>query len=90
MKKIIPIIFLLTLSSCKFPKAISAFYSKEYCSCRFVELREHDDCHSYAQQMITVRNVQIDEQEKTVTSKALFFSTTAKWQSMRMGCMITD
>ncbi|MFT6070271.1 MAG: hypothetical protein ACJAT2_001734 [Bacteriovoracaceae bacterium] len=86
--KIIGLIFLLFLSGCKFPKAVSAFYAKEVCSCLFVVGQEKEYCHEYGKQIIPIWTKEIDLKEKTVKSYGLWESTKARFISRRAGCII--
>lgn len=92
MKKAYIIFLLLNvalLQGC-FPKVVSAFYSKEYCSCRFVENKDHNECHWYAGQIIPVSSYEVDEKFKVVKSSALGFTSTAKWTNPQWGCLLSE
>lgn len=69
-----------------FPGIISAYYSKEFCSCYFVEKQTEQFCHDYARQYIPIQDFKLDG--KTVTVKGLFITNSASYVSERLGCRI--
>jgi hypothetical protein len=69
-----------------FPYIISAFYSKEFCSCYFVMNRSEPQCHNFARQWIPVSEFQLDEQNKTVSVKGLGITTKVEFVSKEFGC----
>lgn len=90
MKRLILFILLLPFLQSCFPKVVSAFYSKEYCSCRFVENKSHDQCHWYASQIIPISSSEINESRREVISSAVGFTTKAKWLNPQWGCQIIE
>jgi hypothetical protein len=88
--KIIILIGLLLLSSCKFPKVVSAFYAKEVCSCLFVVGQTEDYCHEYGKQIIPIWTKTIDTKNKRVKAWGLWESTEASFISLRSGCQIVE
>lgn len=89
MNKLI-LLNLLFLSSCGFMKQPSHFFSKEACSCLFVEKQSKEYCLKYAKVSIPVWGFEIDEKNKTVSSNGYFRSTSAKFISEKLGCQVTD
>lgn len=71
-----------------FPSIISAFYSKEYCSCFFVSEGTEEFCHDYARQYVPISEFKLNRDEKTVTVKGLGRSATAKFFGDREGCRL--
>lgn len=88
MKNIIILVIVLTLSGCKFPKVVSAFYAKEVCSCLFVVGQSEDYCHEYGKQIIPIWTKEIDTKNKKVKAWGLWESTEASFISLRHGCQI--
>ena len=71
-----------------FPKIISAFYSKEFCSCYFVTEGTPDECHNFARQWVPIQSFSVDQDKRTVTVKGLFVTTTARYSGDRYGCVL--
>jgi len=71
-----------------FPGIISAFYSKEYCSCYFVVGREEKTCHNYARQYVPISEFNLDTKAKRVTVKGLGVTNVAKYMNEKDGCML--
>ena len=92
MKIWLLILTLPLLEGCGHPflKVISSSFSKEFCSCYFVVNQSQDYCSSYAEQIIPVNSFKIDLKEKTIESKGLGFSTTAKFFGGNRGCEILN
>lgn len=70
-----------------FPSIISAFYSKEFCSCYFVMERSEEICHNYARQYVPISDFSLDQENRTVTVKGLGRITTVQYQGERTGCV---
>ena len=90
MKLFISLFMLLVLSSCKFPKVVSAFYAKEVCSCLFVVGQSEEYCHNYGKQIIPIWTKEIDKKNKKVKAWGLWESTQASFISLRHGCQIVE
>ena len=88
MRVIATLLLLLSLSGCKFPKVVSAFYAKEVCSCLFVEAQSEKYCHEYGKQIIPIWTSDIDFKLKKVKAWGLWESTEARFISLRSGCQI--
>jgi len=88
MRLIIFTFLLFSLTGCKFPKVVSAFYAKEVCSCLFVEKQYEAYCHEYGKQIIPIWTKEIDYKNKKVTAFGLWKSTEASFISLRSGCQI--
>lgn len=73
-----------------FPRIISAFYAKEFCSCYFVVGRDEEFCHNYARQWVPISSFALDQQAKTVTVSGLGHSTTVIYTSEQFGCAYRD
>ncbi|MBK25483.1 MAG: hypothetical protein CME70_15920 [Halobacteriovorax sp.] len=88
MRHLFLVILLFSLSGCKFPKVVSAFYAKEVCSCLFVEKQKEEYCHEYGKQIIPIWTKEIDYKNKSVKAFGLWKSTEASFISLRSGCQI--
>jgi hypothetical protein len=71
-----------------FPKIISAFYSKEFCSCFFVTEGTVDECHNFARQWVPIQSFDLDREKRSVTVKGMFVTTTARYTGDRYGCVL--
>lgn len=71
-----------------FPRIISAFYSKEFCSCFFVTEGTVDECHNFARQWVPIQSFQLDQEKRSVTVKGMFVTTTARYTGDRYGCVL--
>jgi len=72
-----------------FPRMPSAYEAKKYCSCRWVEGRDATFCDHYVyQDVVPSQGRTVDEANKTVTAKALWIRTSARWIGPREGCVI--
>lgn len=71
-----------------FPKIISAFYSKEFCSCYFVTEGKAEQCHNFARQWIPIQSFALDQEKRSVTVKGLFVTSTARYTGDRYGCVL--
>lgn len=71
-----------------FPKIISAFYSKEFCSCYFVTEGKTEQCHNFARQWIPIQGFTLDQEKRSVTVKGLFVTSTARYTGDRYGCVL--
>lgn len=71
-----------------FPKILSAFYSKEFCSCYFVTEGKAEQCHNFARQWIPIQAFSLDQEKRSVTVKGLFVTTTARYTGDRYGCVL--
>lgn len=74
--------------SAAFPRIISAFYSKEFCSCYFVTEGTPEQCHNFARQWIPIQSFSLDKEKRSVTVKGLFVTTTATYTGDRYGCVL--
>lgn len=71
-----------------FPGILSAFHSKEFCSCYFVTEGKEDECENFARQWLPIQGFSIDKKDRSVTTKALFVTTTARYTGDRYGCVL--
>ncbi|GAB4444022.1 MAG: hypothetical protein OHK0011_26200 [Turneriella sp.] len=71
-----------------FPRIISSFYSKEFCSCYFVTEGTEEQCHNFARQWVPIQSFALDKEKRTVTVKGLFVTTTARYTGDRYGCIL--
>lgn len=71
-----------------FPKIISAFYSKEFCSCFFVTEGTPEECHNFARQWVPIQSFSLDQEKRSVTVKGMFVTTTARYTGDRYGCVL--
>jgi hypothetical protein len=88
--KVLLIFNLLFLSSCslRFLKVISASFSKEYCSCRYVLKKDKKYCESNSRQIVPIFSYDEDELNKKITSHSMGFSTVSIYGGKRVGCLI--
>ena len=73
-----------------FPGIISAFYAKEFCSCYYVMERSEKSCENYARQFIAVKDLRIDEGNKSISVTGLGQSSEAVYTGKRFGCILTN
>lgn len=73
-----------------FPGIISAFYSKEFCSCYFVTEGTVESCKEFARQWVPIQSFSLDKENRTVTVKGLFITTTARYTGDRFGCLLDE
>lgn len=71
-----------------FPRVLSAFYSKEYCSCYFVTEGTEEQCENFARQWLPIRSMVLDKGKRSVTVTGLFVTTTARYTGDRFGCVL--
>lgn len=75
-----------------FPKILSSWYAKEFCSCYFVVGRDEAFCHNIARQWVPVDTDSdafvLDTESGTVTVRGLGHSHTARYQGQRFGCVL--
>lgn len=71
-----------------FPRIISAFYAKEFCSCFFVTEGDEKQCHNFARQWVPTQSFVLDQEKRTVTVKGLYVTTTARFTGDKYGCVI--
>lgn len=74
--------------SAAFPRIISAFYSKEFCSCYFVTEGKTEQCHNFARQWIPIQSFSVDQEKRSVTVRGLFVTSTARYTGDRYGCVL--
>ncbi len=72
-----------------FPMMPSSYEAKEFCSCRFVSDRDGAFCAAFVKQStVPMQGREVDEAAKTVTSRALWTSSTARYVDERRGCVL--
>lgn len=72
-----------------FPGIISAFYSKEMCSCMFVVGQTEEFCNNYARQWVPIQGAPVvDREKKTVQVRGLFVTSEAEYTGERTGCVL--
>lgn len=72
-----------------FPWLPSSYDAKEACSCAFVVGRSDAACGAYVDQdVVPIQSRIIDREQKTVTTTALFLSSTARWEGPTLGCRL--
>lgn len=71
-----------------FPKIISSFYAKEFCSCYFVMGMDEKQCHNFARQYISISSFKLDKEKKTVSVSGLGYENTARFLDERSGCQL--
>lgn len=73
-----------------FPGIVSSYYSKEYCSCRFVVGHPPEKCHQIYRSFLNPSSVQEDTEKKTITASGLGQTNQARFLSEREGCMLVN
>lgn len=86
MKTFLPVFLLISLSSCDFPKVVSASFAKEFCSCHFVVKQSNEFCENYAKQIIPISSYGLDK--NIVWAKGLFIKTEVQYLGKKLGCTI--
>lgn len=71
-----------------FQPMASGAYSKFMCSCMFVEGRAEEECHNWSRLILPIQTCDIDGEAKTVTVKALGYTSTAAYVKDRYGCTL--
>ena len=72
-----------------FPGIISAFYSKEMCSCMFVVGQTEEFCNNYARQYVPIQGAPIvDRDKKTIQVRGLFVTSEAEYTGEKNGCVL--
>jgi hypothetical protein len=71
-----------------FPDIISAYTSKEYCSCRYVMNNSAEYCQSYVKQYLPTSGFVDDAASKRVTVSGMGRSNSAVWVGERQGCRL--
>lgn len=71
-----------------FPRILSAFTAKEYCSCRFVMGFEQDYCRSYVKQFLPISSLSEYSDRRQILVRALGVSSLAGWQAGHTGCRL--
>ena len=70
-----------------FPQMPSAYEAKEMCSCLWVEQRSTAYCEQWVRQsVVPSQGREVDEAARTVTARALWQTTTARYLGEREGC----
>lgn len=71
-----------------FPRIISAYSAKEYCSCRYVMAHDTQYCRAYVKQYIPLSALHDDLQLRRVTATGLWQRSTAVWLGPQQGCRL--
>lgn len=71
-----------------FQPMASGAYAKFMCSCLFVEGRTEEQCKIWSRLSIPQSSYIISKKNKSVTSTALWFSSSAHYKSKRLGCTL--
>lgn len=71
-----------------FPVILSSYYSKEYCSCRFVVERTKDQCHESVRSWLDISDFKEDTENKSITVSGLGQTNTAQYINSRYGCIL--
>jgi hypothetical protein len=83
--------FLFLLNGCDdWPKAVSANFAKEVCSCIFVVGQTQNYCSEYHEQIFKVSAVEIDSEKKEVVAVGLGIQSVARFKSERHGCQLIE
>lgn len=86
----VKLLFLLLLGSCGMAKMPTSYFSKELCSCLFVEMNEENYCLNYVHSSIPVWSHKIDSKEKSVSSSAFLLSTKYLVKNKKFGCELSE
>ncbi len=73
-----------------FPKIISAYYAKEFCSCYYVMEQDIEYCHNYTRQYVPISAFQLKQKEKRVIVSGLGHRTSALFTGSRHGCVLEN
>ena len=71
-----------------FPRIISAYSAKEYCSCRYVMGHDAEYCRAYVKQYIPLDAFRDDAEQHRVTAAGLWQHSTAAWLGPQQGCRL--
>ncbi|WP_017906086.1 hypothetical protein [Pseudomonas asplenii] len=71
-----------------FPRIISAYTAKEYCSCRYVMNNSADYCEGYVKQSLPISRLLDDPRQRRVSVEGLGRQATAVWLGEREGCRL--
>lgn len=72
----------------RFPKIISRWYAKEFCSCYFVMERSEDFCRERVRQWIPIQSYSIDQKNKLISATGLWNTAHALYEGDRLGCRL--
>ncbi len=71
-----------------FPRIISAYTAKEYCSCRYVMNNAADYCLGYVKQAVPISHFVDDPSRRRVSAEGLGHGSAAVWVGEREGCRL--
>ena len=71
-----------------FPRIISAYSAKEYCSCRYVMGHDGQYCRAYVKQYIPLSALHEDLPLRQITATGLGQRSTAAWLGPQQGCRL--
>ena len=71
-----------------FPRIISAYSAKEYCSCRYVMAHDAEYCRAYVKQYIPLSAFHDDPLQRRVSAAGLWQRSTAAWLGPQQGCRL--
>jgi hypothetical protein len=74
-----------------FPGMPSAYEAKELCSCLYVEGRPKEACEQFIRQsVVPIQGRDFDAAGKSVTVRALWTASKARYVSARYGCQLAE
>jgi hypothetical protein len=71
-----------------FQPMASGAYAKFMCSCLFVEGRTEEQCKIWSRLSIPQSGYTINKKDMTVTSTALWYTSTARYKDKKLGCTL--
>jgi hypothetical protein len=71
-----------------FQEMPSGAYAKFMCSSLFVVGMTEDQARNWSALPVPIQELRIDYQTKSVTARALFHSSTARYEDERLGCTL--
>ncbi len=71
-----------------FQQMPSGAYAKFMCSALFVDEVSEEQARTIARVSIPVKEIQIDYKNKIITTRSLFYTSTARYVNERFGCIL--
>ena len=80
--------FAFSTVGCSVTPTVSALFAKEVCSCIFVSKQDEQYCLDYGQPVLAISSYDINQKDKTVTSRKFGSVNKARYVSERFGCQL--
>jgi len=74
----------------RFPRIISHWYAKEFCSCFYVMEQPENFCAERTRQWLPIQELKIDAQKKEIWVRGTWTTATARFEGPRYGCRLVD